>query len=191
MSEAEAFRDLIGRVRSGDDRAAEELVRRYEPTIRMAIRVRLDQSHLRRLFDSMDICQSVMANFFVRAASGQFELDQPEQLVKLLVTMARNKLINHVQQQQAGRRDHRRQADLDTAEVADSTPTPSQVASYRELLEAVRSHLSGEERRLAVLRGAGSSWPEIAAEVGENADALRFRLTRALDRVAAELRLDD
>jgi len=191
MSEAEAFRDLIGRVRSGDDRAAEELVRRYEPTIRMAIRVRLDQSHLRRLFDSMDICQSVMANFFVRAASGQFELDQPEQLVKLLVTMARNKLINHVQQQQAGRRDHRRQADLDTAEVADSTPTPSQVASYRELLEAVRSHLSGEERRLADLRGAGSSWPEIAAEVGQNADALRFRLTRALDRVAAELRLDD
>ncbi|HLJ95040.1 MAG TPA: sigma-70 family RNA polymerase sigma factor [Gemmataceae bacterium] len=191
MSEAEAFRDLIGRVRSGDDRAAEELVRRYESTIRMAIRVRLDQSHLRRLFDSMDICQSVMANFFVRAASGQFELDKPEQLVKLLVTMARNKLINYVHHQQAGRRDHRRQASVDTAEVTDAAPTPSQIATYRELLEAVRSRLSGEERRLAELRGAGCSWPEIAAEVGENADALRFRLTRALDRVAGELRLED
>src|SRR5439155_9844929 len=148
MSEAEAFRDLMGRVRSGDDRAAEELVRRYEPTIRMAIRVRLDQSDLRRLFDSMDICQSVMANFFVRAASGQFELDEPAQLVKLLVTMARNKLINYVHHQQAARRDHRRRENTDTAEVADAAPTPSQLATYRELLEAVRRHLSGQERRL-------------------------------------------
>src|SRR5207237_5168574 len=144
MSDAQAFRDLIDRVRSGDDRAAEELVRRYEPTIRMAIRVRLDQSQLRRLFDSMDICQSVMANFFVRAASGQFELDRPEQLVKLLVTMARNKLINYVHHQQAGRRDYRRQGTVDTVEVADSAPTPSQVTTYRELLEAVRNRLSGE-----------------------------------------------
>jgi RNA polymerase sigma-70 factor (ECF subfamily) len=191
MSEAEAFRDLMGRVRSGDDQAAEELVRRYEPTIRVAIRVRLDQSDLRRLFDSMDVCQSVMANFFVRAASGQFELDKPEQLVKLLVTMARNKLVNYVHHQQAGRRDSRRQVNFDTTEVAESAPTPSQVATYRELLEAVRCRLSEEEQRLADLRGAGRSWPEIAAEVGENADALRFRLTRALDRVTAELRLDD
>jgi RNA polymerase sigma-70 factor (ECF subfamily) len=69
MSDADAFRDLITRVRNGDDQAATELVRRYEPTIRMAIRVRLDHSDLRRLLDSMDICQSVLANFFVRAAS--------------------------------------------------------------------------------------------------------------------------
>jgi RNA polymerase sigma-70 factor (ECF subfamily) len=190
ISDTEAFRELIGRVRSGDDRAAEELVRRYEPTIRLAIRVRLDQSDLRRLFDSMDLCQSVMANFFVRAASGQFELDQPEQLVKLLVTMARNKLINYVHHQQAERRDCRRQVNVDETVVAAATPTPSQVATYRELLDSVRNRLSGEERRLADLRGTGSSWPEIAAEVGENADALRFRLTRALDRVASELRLD-
>src|SRR5207253_3150939 len=86
---------------SKPDRAAEELVRRYEATVRLAVRVRLDQSELRRLFDSTDICQSVLGTFFVRAASGQFQLDTPEQLVKLLVTMARNKLINHAHQQRA------------------------------------------------------------------------------------------
>jgi RNA polymerase sigma-70 factor (ECF subfamily) len=104
MSEAQAFRDLIRRVRGGDAAAAAEIVRRYEPTIRLAIRVRLDRSDLRRLLDSTDICQSVLANFFVRAASGQFELDTPGQLVKLLVTMARHKLINHAHQQRAARR---------------------------------------------------------------------------------------
>ena len=32
----------------------------------------------------MDICQSVMASFFVRAALGQYQLNTPEQLLNLL-----------------------------------------------------------------------------------------------------------
>jgi RNA polymerase sigma-70 factor (ECF subfamily) len=192
MSEAQAFRELIRRVRGGDDAAATEMVRRYEATIRLAIRVRLDQSDLRRLLDSTDICQSVLANFFVRAASGQFELDTPGQLVRLLVTMARNKLINHANQQRAARRDcRRREGSPEDREVADTRPSPSQVASYRELLQVVRGRLSADERRLADFRSQGHSWVEIGAELGENADALRFRLTRALDRVAQDLHLDE
>jgi RNA polymerase sigma-70 factor (ECF subfamily) len=191
MPEAEAFRDLITRVRNGDDQAATELVRRYEPTIRMAIRVRLDHSDLRRLLDSMDICQSVLANFFVRAASGQFDLDTPEHLVKLLVTMARNKLINHAHQQQAARRDsRRRQGNVETADLPDTSPSPSQVVAFRELLETFRNRLLEDERRLADLRAGGCSWGDIAAEVGGHPDALRFQLTRAVDRVARELQLD-
>src|SRR5438105_15958101 len=69
MSEAQAFRDLIQRVRGGDEDAATEIVQRYEATIRMAIRVRLDQSDLRRLLDSMDICQSVRRDYRRREGS--------------------------------------------------------------------------------------------------------------------------
>jgi RNA polymerase sigma-70 factor (ECF subfamily) len=192
MSEAQEFRKLIQRVRGGDEDAATEIVHRYESMIRMTIRVRLDQSDLRRLLDSMDICQSVLANFFVRAASGQFELNTPEQLVKLLVTMARNKLINLANQQRAARRDHRRrQGNPEEQQVADTDPSPSRVVAYRELLQAVRGRLSEDERLLADLRGQGYSWVEVAAQLNENADALRFRLNRALDRVARDLRLDE
>src|SRR5216684_6247091 len=108
MSEETAFVDLIRRVRAGDAQASAELVRRYEPAIRIAVRVRLNDPGLRRLFDSMDICQSVLGSFFVRAALGQFELDNPDQLLKLLVTMARNRLTNHALQEQAACRDYRR-----------------------------------------------------------------------------------
>ena len=73
MSEESAFRDLIRRVRAGDEDAAKEIVRIYEPAIRREARVRLVDPRLRRLFDSMDICQSVFASFFVRAAMGQYE----------------------------------------------------------------------------------------------------------------------
>ena len=87
MSEDTAFMDLIRRVRAGDEQASAELVRRYEPAIRIAVRVRLNDPGLRRLFDSMDICQSVLGSFFVRAALGQFELDNPDQLLKLLPSL--------------------------------------------------------------------------------------------------------
>ena len=86
----ESFEGLIARVRAGDEQAAAELVRRYEPAIRRAARVRLVDTRLNRLLDSMDICQSVMASFFVRTALGQFELETPDQLLKLLATMTRN-----------------------------------------------------------------------------------------------------
>ena len=51
MSLDESFRDLICRVRAGDEQAAYELVRRYEPAIRVAVRVRLSDPGLRRVLD--------------------------------------------------------------------------------------------------------------------------------------------
>ena len=92
MSEPTLFEDLIRRVRSGDQDAATELVRRYEQSIRRAVRFRLADSRLVRVLDSMDICQSVFASFFVRTAAGQFDIDKPDQLLRLLVAIARNKL---------------------------------------------------------------------------------------------------
>src|ERR1043166_5920283 len=90
MQDPSSFADLIRRVRTGDADAATEIVREYEPAIRRSLRLRLDP-RLRRTADSMDICQAVLCSFFVRAASGQYELETPEQLLKLLATMARHK----------------------------------------------------------------------------------------------------
>src|SRR5437660_12212613 len=106
MSDEQSFRDLIGRVRQGDEQAAADLVRRYEPAIRRAVRFRLTDARLRRTCDSMDVCQSVLLSFFVRAASGQYDLDTPEQLLRLLTTMARNQLLNQARPGPAPRRDN-------------------------------------------------------------------------------------
>ncbi len=40
MSESTAFPDFIRRIRAGDDKAARELVERYEPVIRCEVRLR-------------------------------------------------------------------------------------------------------------------------------------------------------
>src|SRR3954462_198831 len=104
MPEAPTFEELIRRVRGGDQDAAAALVRTYEPAIRRAVRFRLADNRLGGLLDSMDICQSVLMGFFVRAAAGQSALATPEKLLGLLATMARNKLTSHARRQGAQRR---------------------------------------------------------------------------------------
>src|SRR5260370_24783284 len=122
-----SFFTFMKRVRAGDEQAATELVRLYEPEIRREVRLRLRDSRLRRDFDSVDICQSVLASFFVRPALGQYELEKPEELIRLLVTMTRNKLVGQVRKQQTQGRDLRRRDAAGKEKILDVAqgPTPS------------------------------------------------------------------
>jgi RNA polymerase sigma-70 factor (ECF subfamily) len=154
----------------------------------------LTDPRLRRVIDSVDVCQSVLGNFFIRLATGQLDLESPTQLYSLLATMAHHRILNHARDQRAGRRDVRRvlvgnSGVLDA--IADSGDTPSQIVTYEELLREALAELTPEERALADQRAAGLSWDEIARTQGESAEALRKRLTRALDRVTRLLGLGD
>jgi RNA polymerase sigma-70 factor (ECF subfamily) len=192
MAEDSTFADFLGRIRAGDEQAAAELVRRYESAVRVEVRMRLADSRLRRILDTMDICQSVLASFFVRAAAGQYDLERPEQLVPLLVTIARNKVAHQARQRQAQRRDRRREVAVDRSghEPAARDPSPSRIVSGREMLAELRRRLTPEELRLADLRAEGQAWAEIAAELGGTAQARRRQVARALDRVAAQVGLE-
>jgi RNA polymerase sigma-70 factor (ECF subfamily) len=191
MSEIPPFADFLARIRAGDARAAEELVKRYEPAIRLAVRTRLTDPALKRRFDSVDICQSVLASFFLRAAAGQYDLNDASELVALLVRMAQHKLAGQTRFHRRQRRDARQATGLDSAaeQAAGTGPGPEQVVAGRDLLEALRSRLTPEERELADRRGAGQGWAEIAAALGGTANARRMQLQRAIDRVAPELGL--
>jgi RNA polymerase sigma factor (sigma-70 family) len=194
MSSDPPFAEFIHRIRQGDEQAAAELVRRYEPAIRLEVRMRLRRNDpaLRRAFDSMDVCQAVLASFFVRAAAGQYDLDEPAQLVRLLVAMARNKLGQQARRNHRQRRDVRRTAGGDETLTAPARePGPERVVQGRELLQAFRERLTEEERRLADLRAEGHEWAAIAEQMGGTAQARRKQLARAADRVARELGLEE
>jgi RNA polymerase sigma factor (sigma-70 family) len=142
----------------------------------------------------MDVCQSVLGNFFLRVAAGQFNLEQPEQLLRLLATMARNRLLNHRRDQQAARRDNRRQAPDGVealAQAADPAAGPSRIAAGREILDRLQQMLAPEDRAVLQRRIQGQDWATIAAELGGTAEGLRKRTSRALDRAARALGLDE
>jgi RNA polymerase sigma-70 factor (ECF subfamily) len=193
MTQAPAFEELIRRVRAWHQEAAAELVRRYEPAIRRAVRVRLADARLGNLFDSMDICQSVLRSFFVRAASSQYDLETPEQVVKLLTAMAGNKLASQARRQHSLRRDNRRASPMGDAVswLVASGDSPRAAIVVLDLQEEIRRRLAPDEWQLLELRNQGYEWAEIAAQVGGLAETLRKRLARAIDRVVDELGLDD
>jgi RNA polymerase sigma-70 factor (ECF subfamily) len=192
--ELEAFHILLRRVRAGDAEAAATLVHTYEPALRRQVRMQLTDPRLRRLVDTIDVCQSVLGNFFIRMLAGEFDLESPGQLVGLLATMARNRILNHAREQQAARRDVRRvQSNGVRAlmDVVDSTASPSKIVSDAELLRRALDELTPAERNLIDQRSAGRSWIEISQSEGEAPETLRKRLARAVDRIARLLDLEE
>lgn len=193
MPEGRKFRDLIQRVRARDEDAARELAEKYEAVIRRIVRIHLRDARMRRTMESMDVCQSVLKSFFVRTALGQYDLDTPEQLIGLLTAMTRNKLANQVNRARAQRRDLGRNVSLGESgfQVAGRQSDPSDQAAAKELVALVCDRLGDHERFLAEQRGLGRTWGELAEQLGESDEALRKRFSRSVDRVIADLGLDD
>jgi RNA polymerase sigma-70 factor (ECF subfamily) len=193
MADMGKFRDLWDRVRAGDAQAAAELVQQFEPMIRHEVRLRMTDPRLARQYDSADICQSVLASLFARAACGQFDLTGPDDLACLLLTMARNKLASKARRLRARPADGHMDEDVDIDELAWATERedPGQIVLGRDLVEQLRSHLGLEERRIVELRGDGATWDDVAASLGGTADGRRKQLARALGRATRALGLDD
>jgi DNA-directed RNA polymerase specialized sigma24 family protein len=108
--------------------------------------------------------------------------------------MTRKKLAMTVRSHRRQRRDHRRNM-VDAANkldlVEDVSPSPSQLAAGKELLQRFRESLTDEERQLSDLRNQGLEWVQIATQLGGSPQARRVQLSRAVDRVARKLGLND
>src|SRR5262249_18529567 len=107
--------------------------------------------------------------------------------------MARNKLASAARQAARQRRDYRRETSGsdDMSELADTGPTPSRQVAGGEVLQGARARPTQGKMKNAHLRADDFSWEQIAERLGGNANALRMQLARALERVVAELGLDD
>lgn len=194
MTDLPDLPDLLARLRRGDSTAADEFVRDYGPSVRIGIRTRLTDPRLRRHFDSEDICQSVMASFLARAACGQLAPNDPVSLLRLLARMAIRKVGQRAQGLRRQRRDHRRDAAVDPAQLSQIpsfAPKPDHVVACRELLASVRAGLTHADRQIADLRADGMSWGEVADRVGGTPEARRKQLRRALDDVLVTLGVED
>jgi RNA polymerase sigma-70 factor (ECF subfamily) len=191
MSPDPSFAEWVARIRSGDADAAEQLFKRYEMLVRVAVRHRLTDPKLRQQFGSDDVRQSVMASFFVRAAAGQFDLETPQKLVALLTQMARHKCDEQIRWHRQGKRDVRKlvgnASDATGPVVADDAPTPSQIVSARELHAELVKRLGPEDQDLVRRRAAGQGWNDIARDLGGTPQKYRMRLQRAIDEIAPAL----
>jgi RNA polymerase sigma factor (sigma-70 family) len=177
------FGELLHRARQGSDAAAWDLVEAYGPYVLRTIRRTLSRE-IRGKFDSDDFAQAVWASFF--GSPERLEgVTEPRQLVGLLATMARNKVIDEMRRRfQTQRYAVRREQPL--AERSDSPhqlksrePSPSQFAIARErwmrLLQAQPEHY----RQVIRLKLMGKTNRSIAQQLGVNEKTVK----RVLDRL--------
>lgn len=183
-----SFAELMSRVRAGDEASTNEIMQRYGTEVRRIARVRLRHGKLRRVLESSDILQSVMGSFFRRADHGEYEdrLSTPDELLKLLATMVRFKVIDQVRRASSDRRGGK----FDVVELIDSAIAPSEDLSpdqrliQTELIELVKDVMSPEEWELWRLRhGDNLEWVEIAQKCGGSAESNRKKLERLQERL--------
>jgi RNA polymerase sigma factor (sigma-70 family) len=189
------FQELLRRARGGDQEAAAALARQVEPELKKIIRLRLRGLRLARVLDPNDVCQSVLTALFSGLAAGRFVLDEPRQLLRLVVTMARNRVRDEARRHRADCRDSRRTEDAPAESclhaLLDARPTPSKIVGGKELVDEIYRRLSPRERYLTEQRVLGRTWAALGAELNESPEALRKQLARAVREVSRQLGLDD
>ena len=180
MSDAE-FQNFHEFLRSGDAEAVERLLSDLDPFLRQVIRRQLFDRNARRIVDTADVLQSLLADFLKQQGTDQAAVSAGR-LKGYLVAAARNKIASKA------RKERRRTADLDgIAEPASADPSSSQQVEDRDFVESLRNLLSEENRRLFELSQQGRTWRQIADEFGGRPDSLRIQLRRAIAAALAEI----
>jgi RNA polymerase sigma-70 factor (ECF subfamily) len=177
-------RTLVHLWRSGDEAAAKELFGRYVDRLVGLARRRISERLAGRI-DAEDVVQSVFRTFFVRAREGQFTIQDPDDLCRLLARMTVHKTLRKVEHHTAGKRDagaeerqsedaHQRLADF-----LDREPSPEAANMFLDELEHFLAKLKPEEQQILELRMQGHSTEEIA----EKLNTYDRKIRRVMERI--------
>jgi RNA polymerase sigma factor (sigma-70 family) len=184
-SPATEFSLLMEQVRDGVPGAVQTMIDRYGQHLMRVIRRKLHQK-IRTKFDSQDFCQAVWASFFALPAE-KYTFDKPEELLRFLVDLARNKVVEAVRQRMVAQKYNvNREVSLTDqfqGGVADvlpgREPTPSTIAMAREEWENLLDRQSDRHRRILALLNRGQTHREVAQELGVNEKTIQ-RVLRKL-----------
>ncbi|MBX6312061.1 MAG: sigma-70 family RNA polymerase sigma factor [Isosphaeraceae bacterium] len=196
MSRAERTRDgeiagFLARIQAGDEDAARELLRRYEPEVRLVVRRQLPRL-LRSRFDSLDFLQSVWGSFFRRVRTSPTAFDDSRHLVAFLARAAKNKVIDEYRRAASQKQDMHREEPLWTddnrpRDLTGHDDTPSQVAEAHEALGRLRDLLPEDRRALLEWKAEGLSSREIGERLGISERTVQRVIEDLRRRVALEL----
>jgi len=164
-------RVLLERFRKGDRDAAAILYARYAERLRSLTR-RKSSSALASRLDPDDIVQSVFRNFFHAAREGGYDVPPGEDLWKLLLVIALNKIRARGTFHRAAKRDVRRTRrieGLDPYTLAKENPHGQSAVTFMRLAtEEVLDQMPPLQRRIVELRVQGYQVHEIASLVGRS-----------------------
>jgi RNA polymerase sigma-70 factor, ECF subfamily len=191
MPEAPREDDLLKLWRAGDQDAARQLFDRYVNQLLALARRRISQRIAGRV-DAEDIVQSVFRTFFHRAREGQFQIDDPDDLVKLLARITVHKTLRQVAFHKRGKRDAGRETGQgedgndQLMTVLAGEPGPEETAILLDAMEQFLAKLEPKDRQILQLRMEGYSNVEIADKLGITDRKIR----RLMERIRGQAEQD-
>ena len=176
-------RSLLRRYRLGSQDAATQLYLRYAQRLAALARVECGPDLTPRM-DVEDIVQSVFGSFFRGASRGDYDVPAGEELWKLFLVIALNKIRAKGAYHRAAKRDVRLTAGGQGLErLAEEPPTEQDEMAYAVLrltIEEALQALPEQYRRILALRVEGHEVEEIARQAG--------RSKRTVERILQECR---
>jgi RNA polymerase sigma-70 factor (ECF subfamily) len=173
---------LLWRFREGSQEAAQQLYLRYARRLRALARVKC-ASGLAKHVDPEDIVQSVFGTFFRGASCGRYDIAEGEDLWKLFLVIALNKIRAEGVFHLAAKRDARLTFALDrlpsSARLQRQRRGPALGLSNLVVEEAL-DRLPPQHRSIVELRTEGHQVAEIAQQLG--------RSKRSIERILQESR---
>ena len=165
-------RELVGRIRAGDERALEIVFRAHFAGM---------ASFVQRFVHGGDVAEELVQDIFLKIWSRREQLAEIESLRTYLFRAARNQALNYLRRERLERRWQEEHADDEEAEAFSSTDDS---ASERELSAAVQaavSRLPPRCREVFLLsRDGGLTYAEIAATLGISVKTVETQMGRAL-----------
>lgn len=171
---------LLQRLRRGSEDAATQLYLRYAHRLRALARARTSADLAQRL-DVDDIVQSVFGSFFRGASKGYYDVPAGEELWKLFLVIALNKIRAKGAYHRAAKRDVRLTAPADLLELGDGPEHDEAAYTFLQLvIDEALGKLPEAQRRMVELRIEGHEVSEIAS--------LTQRSKRTVERVLQDFR---
>jgi RNA polymerase sigma-70 factor, ECF subfamily len=175
-------RSLLAQLRGGSEEAATQLYLRYAHRLRALARAQCSAA-LARNVDVEDIVQSVFGSFFRGASQGYYDVPAGEELWKLFLVIALNKIRAKGLYHRAAKRDAGRtvSGEFLEHEAFPAADTESAACSFLRLVvaEALEA-LPEAQREMVRLRTEGYEVAEIAGRTR--------RSKRSVERVLQEFR---
>src|SRR4051812_35391340 len=183
------IRELLTRIKNGDDEAARELLNRYESKVRLVVRRQLPRL-LRSRFDSIDFLQSVWGSFFHRIRTGPNDLNEEDNLIGFLAWAARNKVIDEYRRAATQKQNIHREESIENRGDREMTlasgDTPSELAQAQETFDRLSRLLPEDRREILELKAEGYSCSEIGARLGLSERTVQRALEELRNRARIE-----
>jgi RNA polymerase sigma factor (sigma-70 family) len=180
--DAATIDDLLQRLRSGDEAAAAQVYRAYEPFLRRVVRRRLPTQAQAR-FDSGDVLQSVWADLLPGLREARWRFADAGQLRAFLIRVVQNRLYDRSRRALRQTTQEEPLAALPEEPPA-AQPRPSEHAQAIATWERLLAYCPPEHHDVLRLRRAGLTFQEIADAVGMHEGSVR-RVVRELARRVA------